>query len=65
MLGGRKFLSELKAKNALPAPLSIEQRAPVVEEHFEELEERQINPDGMCGPGIGVCASTQCCSLEG
>jgi hypothetical protein len=67
MLGGRKFLAELRAKNALPAPIPVEKRAPtVVNPRAEEnLEERQINPDGMCGPGIGYCASTQCCSLEG
>lgn len=66
MLGGRKFLAELRAKNALPAPVQIEQRAPIVEELVEEdLEERQINPNGQCGPGLGYCPSTQCCSIEG
>jgi hypothetical protein len=74
MMGGRKFLAELRAKNALPEPIRVEQRAekraPIVEEMVEEglmenLEERQINPDGMCGPGIGVCAASQCCSPEG
>lgn len=71
MLGGRKFLAELRAKNALPEPIRVEERAekraPMVENPRMEqsLEERQINPDGMCGPGIGYCASTQCCSLEG
>jgi len=71
MLGGRKFLAELRAKNALPEPIRVEERAekraPMVENPRMEqsLEERQINPDGMCGPGIGYCASTQCCSLGG
>jgi len=73
MLGGRKFLAELKAKKALPEPIRVEgraekeKRAPVVENPRMEqsLEERQINPNGMCGPGIGYCASTQCCSIEG
>jgi hypothetical protein len=62
MLGGRKFLAELKAKDALPAPIQIEQSPPAMEAH---VEERQINPDGMCGPGIGYCAETECCSPEG
>jgi hypothetical protein len=62
MLGGKKFLAELRAKSALPAPVQIEQREAAVE---EGLEERQINPNGQCGPGLGYCPSTQCCSIEG
>jgi hypothetical protein len=74
MLGGRKFLAELRAKNALPDSLRIEKKAPTPVTHVEkrravegELEERQtgIDPTGQCGPGFGVCPTGQCCSIEG
>jgi hypothetical protein len=76
MLGGRKFLAELKAKNSLPDALQMEKRAPApapvvdVEKRGEvegELEKRQpgVDPTGQCGPGFGVCPTGQCCSIEG
>lgn len=67
MLGGRKFLAELRAKNVLPAPVRVEKKARAVENPraAKPLDDRQINPDGMCGPGIGYCSATQCCSPEG
>jgi len=66
LMGGRKFLSELKARNALPAPLAappvyVEERQPAEE---NTLEERQ-NVNGQCGPGFGSCAVGSCCSPAG
>jgi hypothetical protein len=46
LLGGRQFLSELAARNALPKALSA------VGEEKHVVEERQ-NTDGRCGPGLG------------
>jgi hypothetical protein len=57
LLGGRHFLSELAARNALPkAPFAV-----VEEKHV--VEERQ-NTNGRCGPGFGKCSSG-CCSDAG
>jgi peptidoglycan/xylan/chitin deacetylase (PgdA/CDA1 family) len=67
LLGGRKFLSEMRARHAIPAP------AP--EAHAEKrrteplssptIEQRSLptSSDGSCGPGVGYC--TNCCSPEG
>lgn len=67
MVGGRKFLAELKAKNALPEALQIEKRDvfEFTENQIEGLEERQVNANGQCGKGFGKCPTTQCCSIEG
>ncbi|KAE9374828.1 carbohydrate esterase family 4 protein [Stipitochalara longipes BDJ] len=71
MLGGRKFLAELRAKNALPAALMMEKREEKREPNVhvmrsvEDLEERQISTNGQCGPGLGHCPTGQCCSIEG
>ena len=64
LVGGRKFLSELKARSALPIPeavadIHVEERQPPM---GAGLEERQTS-DGQCGPGIGSC--TNCCSPAG
>lgn len=69
LLGARRFLSELKARNALPDAFAvpterIAERQPVPDEILETLEERQ-GPSGMCGPGLGTCPTTQCCSPAG
>lgn len=76
MLGGRKFMAELRAEKALPEALKVkkrepdvqvEKREPVVEfmNSVEELEERQISTNGQCGPSFGHCPAGQCCSIEG
>jgi hypothetical protein len=75
MLGGRKFLAELRAENALPEALRVEKRetgAPVKREptvkfmdSVEELEERQVSTNGQCGPASGHCPAGQCCSAAG
>lgn len=65
LVGGRQFLSELKARAALPAVLTTPE-AHVVERKASpevHLEGRQNN-DGQCGPGFGSCTSN-CCSPAG
>lgn len=62
-MGARKLLSEMKARNALPhsleAPIQAEKRQPT---GAENLEKRQ---EDRCGPGVGNCAATDCCSPAG
>jgi hypothetical protein len=76
MLGGRKFLAELRAEKALPEALNVEKREPDVQvekrepvvefmNSVEELEERQVSTNGQCGPSFGHCPAGQCCSIEG
>lgn len=66
IVGGRKFMSEMKSRHisGLPKP-----RAPPVEHvHAEtrtKAEKRQSNKDGSCGKGVGSCAVGYCCSSEG
>ena len=60
LMGGRKFLSEMKARNALPA--SVDAPAVHIEEGQPALEQRQTS-NGRCGKGIGSC--TNCCSAAG
>ena len=67
LMGARKFLAEMKARNALPP--AFEAPAPLAQEEKREpapevLEERQ-NVDGQCGPGFGSCAAGICCSPAG
>jgi hypothetical protein len=57
LLGGRRFLSELAARNALPKAPSVD----VKRRHT--VEERQ-DANGRCGPGFGKC-TTGCCSDAG
>ncbi|KAF8865745.1 glycoside hydrolase/deacetylase [Acephala macrosclerotiorum] len=68
LLGGRKFLSTLKARNALPEVFEVlEERVEERQEpHADVLEARQIGgTDGQCGPGVGTCAAGYCCSPAG
>lgn len=61
LVGGRKFLSEMKARGSLPEaaiPAHTEAKREV-----GEMVERQ-NADGRCGPGFGAC-TTGCCSGAG
>lgn len=69
LLGARQFLSELKARNALPDAFAvptehIEERQLLSDETVDTLEARQ-NSNGRCGPGLGTCATTECCSPAG
>jgi len=61
LMGGRKFLSDLKARHALPAPMA--KPAVHMEERASNVLDTRADPD-MCGPGIGSCVNA-CCSLEG
>ncbi|KAL2068366.1 hypothetical protein VTL71DRAFT_16464 [Oculimacula yallundae] len=65
IVGGRKFLSELKARAAVPdvfaVPIANIKKRSSGSGHA--LEERQNN-DGQCGAGIGSCTSN-CCSSAG
>src|SRR4051812_1717642 len=64
IVGGRKFLSELKARAAVPGALVPNAHVESRERSSEHaLEERQNN-DGQCGAGIGSC-TTNCCSAAG
>ena len=65
VLGGRKFLAELRAENGFPAPMRFEKREPIQVVENPRLEERQISTTGQCGPSFGHCPAGQCCSLEG
>jgi hypothetical protein len=76
VLGGRKFLAELRAEKAFPEALKVEKREPGVQverrepvvefmNSVEELEGRQISTNGQCGPSFGHCPAGQCCSPAG
>jgi hypothetical protein len=61
LMGGRRFLSDLKARHALPA--SMMKSAAHVEERSSNVLDTRADPD-TCGPGIGSCVNA-CCSAEG
>ncbi|KAH8683189.1 hypothetical protein BGZ60DRAFT_524529 [Tricladium varicosporioides] len=66
LMGGRKFLSELKARGALPS--ALEDAAMLVEERQEPVEstlEVRQNANGRCGVGFGAKCTTGCCSAAG
>ena len=70
LLGARRFLSELKARNALPDAFNVpaghlEEHQPTDGDVMEDLRDRQVSTTGQCGPGFGICPSTQCCSPAG
>lgn len=58
IVGGRRFLSEMKFRNAGRG--TVDALAVRVEER--NVVERQT-ADGRCGPGLGSC--TNCCSPAG
>ncbi len=65
LVGGRQFLSELKARTALAALLTppearVEERKASPDAHLEGRE----NSNGQCGQGFGSCTSN-CCSPAG
>lgn len=57
IVGGRKFLSEMKARHAPQGPID----APAVQFKKRDIVERQTT--GRCGPNLGSC--TNCCSPAG
>ena len=68
LLGGKRLLADLKARQGIaPHPRSFA-RAPLGPARGPDpLHSRQIddNIDGRCGPGVGSCATGYCCSSEG
>ncbi|KAK1826954.1 hypothetical protein QBC39DRAFT_394045 [Podospora conica] len=67
ILGGRKFLSDIKLRQPAPLPEPIGPRIESRSERRQTGGKRQIddNIDGRCGPGAGSCADGYCCSAEG
>lgn len=61
LMGGRRFLSDLKARHALPA--SMAKSAVHVEERTPNVLDTRADPE-TCGPGIGSCVNA-CCSAAG
>ena len=64
IIGGRKFLSELKARGALPDTLVREAHVEVEKPASDQVIQGRQNNDGQCGPGVGSCTSN-CCSSAG
>lgn len=65
LIGARQFLSELKARMALPKAYSaphVKERHPAHEQEAN-LENRQST--NRCGPNLGTCVASLCCSFEG
>ncbi|OIW34073.1 glycoside hydrolase/deacetylase [Coniochaeta ligniaria NRRL 30616] len=64
IVGGRKFLSDMRARHIpdLPRPQPVEH---VHVEKRSKSEKRQSNTSGQCGQGYGSCAVGYCCSSEG
>jgi hypothetical protein len=68
LLGGRRFLADLKARRGLtPRPRTVAKTPLGPARQPGSLRNRQIddNVDGPCGPGIGSCAVGYCCSYGG
>jgi hypothetical protein len=69
LVGARRFLSEMKASNAVPAALNLraehnEKRHLEADENLTNLQPR-ANSNKRCGPNLGTCVSTECCSADG
>jgi hypothetical protein len=62
LVGGAKFMANLKARNLFsePLPAVVQGRAPVEAESL--LEARVTN---TCGQGVGSCDPGYCCSAAG
>ncbi|RDW89567.1 hypothetical protein BP6252_01599 [Coleophoma cylindrospora] len=64
MIGGKRFLAELRSQNPqIDAQIysSITQKREVASQAGANLEKR----DDLCGPGVGSCPTGQCCSPAG
>ncbi|RDW70073.1 hypothetical protein BP5796_08470 [Coleophoma crateriformis] len=64
MIGGKRFLAELRSQNPqIDAQIrsSITQKRDVESQAGAKLEKR----DDLCGPGVGSCPTGQCCSPAG
>lgn len=65
LVGGRKFLSELKARREGPVLPRAQHDQHAHVETRADYEKRQSNRDGRCGPGYESCAAGYCCSEAG
>ena len=66
IMGGRKFLSEMRTRHVSgPSEPREDSAGHVHTEERSTFEKRQRNTDGQCGKGYGNCAAGYCCSLEG
>lgn len=69
LVGGRQFLSDLKARNAFPEAFrdgteTLQKRE--ANQNPNTLGERQVGgTSGTCGKGIGSCSAGICCSPAG
>ncbi|KAJ9131658.1 Glycoside hydrolase/deacetylase, partial [Pleurostoma richardsiae] len=64
IMGGREFLSEIRAKRQDLNRAAL--RKPAKPVQLVRPSRRQIGgDDGECGPGLGSCAAGYCCSAEG
>jgi len=64
IIGGRKLLSELKARGALPETLVRKAHVEVGKPALDHVIQGRQNNDGQCGSGVGSCTSN-CCSSAG
>ncbi|KAK0630818.1 hypothetical protein B0T17DRAFT_232316 [Bombardia bombarda] len=64
LLGGRKFLSDVKVPRATDSDKHIPIRQPVASSRNQGGLERRAD-DAKCGAGVGSCDAGYCCSYEG
>jgi len=66
ILGGRKFLSEMRMRRSAAVPEPIVNRKPLESPHRGSgPRRRQDDEEPECGPGVGSCAAGVCCSADG
>lgn len=68
LVGARQFLSELKARGALPEAFEnqqLEKRHAVQTPESTEATLKGRQSTDQCGPNLGTCIASDCCSLEG
>lgn len=69
LLGGRRFLANLKARQIVPRSPTAARAPTGPERRHDSLHNRQSDADAdaesRCGPAIGSCATGYCCSAEG
>lgn len=67
LVGGRRFLSDMKMRQAAtPHQPIVDRKSRRSTKPPGSLQERQLGGiSGQCGPGYGSCAQGYCCSPEG
>lgn len=61
IVGGRRLLSE----GSMSRRHAVAKRHTAAHQRGDLKERQDDDDDGRCGPGIGSCASGDCCSYEG